>query len=131
MTFAAMHTAIESRFATLWTDKTVPVAYANVLFDPPPSPWLRLTVVDGGSFQASLGRNPLNRYVGIIYVSIFVMKDTGERAARAMADLIAPIFRQVSFSGIVCEVPYFRPVGPDGAYYNANLLCPYRYDVVE
>lgn len=131
MTFAAMHSAIEGRFATLWADKTVPVAYANVSFDPPDRPWMRLTVVDGPAFQASLGPSPLNRYTGIVYVSIFVLKDSGERAARALADLVAPIFRQVSFSGLTFDVPYFRPVGPDGIYYQGNLLCPYRFDVIE
>jgi hypothetical protein len=140
--FTAEHKALEVAFQAGWAahQATYPAAYANVPFTPPASsPWLRFTILSGEGNQIELGEDGMSRFPGALVAQIFVPKDTGERTARAIADLLDLIFKRQSFQTdtggrVVCETPSFITVPAtdtqlekDG-WEQFNWSCPYRRD---
>lgn len=132
MSFFADHTAIESRFETLWVDGSearTPVAYENVDFKPKAEEsFVRLTIIDGESRQASLEDSPLHRRIGIIVIQIFTRPGLGTQPAEALADYAAIIFRSVQFSGITCRSPEYRKIGEVEDWYQINVEVPFYVD---
>lgn len=141
----ARRAAIEDRFRTNWTaDATTlrtPVAFENapVLLTrvdqtasipkaPAGGSWVRLTVREGESNQVDLNSAPRVRELGRIILQIFVAKGNGTAAARAFADLAAPIFRRAQFAGITCRVPTVQAVGDTEGWWQLNVGWPYQAD---
>jgi hypothetical protein len=140
MSFADDANAIRSRFATEWPPlrPTVPVAYDNAAFDPAadardadgdPAPWVRLTIIPGDGFQASLGTPRVWRSTGLVTVQVFVPLGQGDGLARELADDVAGLFRGVSLSGLIFRAPSLTRIGADGAWYQINVATPYQADL--
>lgn len=131
MGYAQQRQDIETRFASQWAGAT-PIAYENVAFTPPNSSWVRLSILNGGAYQSSLGNgddNNLYREAGVISVSIFTMLNQGTGAARALADQAAAVFRGVDFgSGIKCGAPRITSVGADGKFFQTDVSIPFTRD---
>jgi hypothetical protein len=130
MSYEAERIAIENRFATAW-GATTPVAYQNVEFTPPTNPresWVRVSVLNGASFQASLGNNPLYRHPGVIDISIFTPTGEGGKRAAQLVDQATAVFRGAQFSGILCRAPDVREVGPSDGWFQTSVSIPYQRD---
>jgi hypothetical protein len=141
MGFATQANTIRNRFATLWPGLRpgVPVAFDNTAFDPAvdavdgmgnPIPWVRLTIVPGDGFQASLGTPKVWRSTGVVSVQVFVPAGDGDGTANELADDAASIFRGVNDSGVTFRAPALTRLGLDaaGAWYELNLATPYLSD---
>lgn len=127
--FEAERASIEAKFATGWANRT-PVAFDNNRFVPPASgAWVRLTIIPGDSFNASLGINHV-RNVGIISLQIFVPEDSGTRQARQLADQAAVILENQRFNGISTRAASLVRAGESGSYLQFNLNAPYYRDVI-
>ena len=140
MSFAADANAIRERFATQWfaLRPSVPVAYDNTAFDPAidarhpdgdPAPWLRLAVLPGDGFQASLGIPRVWRSTGVAVVQVFTSAGQGDGLANELADDAASVFRGVSLSGLVFRAPSLTRIGAEGAWYQVNVSTPYQSDL--
>lgn len=146
MAFVNARTAIGTLLTTNWVVSPggaarTPIAWPNVDFTPPRgSPWIRVAIIEGESFQLTLG-GPTNvhRHPGVVYVSVFVPQNTGDAAVRLLADQVAAIFRSVAVDGtdggtdevLRFRTPRLRPMGSaDGVYYQMNCEVPYVRDAI-
>lgn len=85
------------------------------------SEWVRVSTQNADAFQASLGSNPLFRYVGVLFVQIFVKPDIGSGRALELADTITTLFRAKRIGGIVFLVPKVQKVGVFKDWYQVNV----------
>lgn len=131
MGYESAHNAIRSRLSTNWSATTI--SYPNVEFRPPQGDvsWIRLTIQDGDSFQASMGAAAnIYRHPGAIIVNIFTPLNQGDKLALQYADSISAIFRswQDNGSGIRCGAPQVRQLGPDDKWYHVTVSVPFERD---
>lgn len=133
MTLSARHAAIRTRFKDFWAGQP-PTQFPNQKFTPPDnSTWMRLVIQDAGADWASMGDpgNNIVRNVGQVTVQIFAPSGDGEGLALEIADLALAVFRswRDATTGLRFEVPpYVRQIGPDGKWYQINVVAPYRFD---
>ncbi len=139
MTFTADANAIRTHFDAEWLGlrPEAPVAYDNIAFDPAvdavdafgnPVPWVRLTLIPGDGFQASLGTPKVWRSTGVVSVQIFVPVGQGDGTARELADDAAGVFRGQLVEGVTFRAPSLTRIGPEGAWYQINVATPYQSD---
>ena len=138
MRFAQIAGAIRARFSTEWPQlrPSAPVAYDNTAFDPTRdaldaggrnlASWVRLTIIPGDGFQASLGTPRVWRATGIVVVQVFSPLGEGDGSAYSLADDVAAIFRGVTVQGVVFRAPSLTHIGPDGAWYQINVATPFQ-----
>ncbi|MEE9140767.1 MAG: phage tail terminator-like protein [Alphaproteobacteria bacterium] len=134
MAFAATANVIRSRFATEFATArpTVPIHYDNVAGDPPAaSSWVRLTVVEGDSFQVAMGSTRRFRDTGVAIVQVFTPLGSGDGEAREIADDVQGIFKGLTVSGVVFRKPRAARIGPDGRFYQVNVTIPFQADEIE
>ncbi len=110
---------------------SIPVAYENVPFEPTSGQaWVRLTILTGSGRNASLG-STLNRWSGVIDVSIFVPQGGALGDALRLADVVGGIFKNASLSeGIRCRVPSIRSLGTKNGWSQINVSIPYQRDEI-
>lgn len=123
--------AVEIRLNAGWT--TTPIRYENVAFIETNEPYVALYVLDGEGHQISLGTVALRRWVGVIFVQIFVKQDTGSRLAKSYANTIGALFDRAEFSvgvsGLIrCRVPSIHEVGITNGWYQINVSVPFIRD---
>lgn len=127
MSFEAAQIAIESRLAANFT--AYPIKWQNVVFDEETeSIFVDLQVKEHDSERASLGPNPLHRSLGIISINVYVPENSGTATGRGIADDLAAIFRDASFSGIICRSPVVRNIGSYEGHYVINMSVPFHRD---
>lgn len=142
MSFAETAEAIRTRFADEWplVRPSVSVAYDNTAFNPEldardgnnnPAPWVRLTIVPGEGFLASLGTPRVWRATGVVVLQVFVPLARGDGLAYALADDVADIFRGVRVAGAVFRAPALTRIGPEGAWYQLNVATPFQADLAD
>lgn len=117
MNYSEEKVAIEQYFESNWSH--TPIVFENGE-SINTSEWVRLTILNGEAFQASLGDNPAFRHIGVVIVSIFIPKDVGSGRALQLADLVDSIFRLATISGIVFRVPQIKKIG-GGDWYQVNV----------
>jgi hypothetical protein len=119
---------------TYTTEKNVIEAYLNANFtgvrlayendemtDVSVNEWIRVSIQNADAFQASLGSNPLFRYLGILYFQIFTRPDIGSGRAIEIADMLSALFRAVKVSGITFKTPKLQKLGVRNGWYQVNL----------
>ena len=132
MTYAVAHAAIRTRFETQW-GATTAVQFPNVKFNVPNSSWVRLNIEQAGANWAGFGdpgNNP-ERNFGQVTMQIFTESGEGEGTALALADAARAVFRswRDAASGVRFLVPpYARQIGPDGKWYQTNVVAPFQFD---
>jgi len=133
MSFADERQAIEGRLAANYSSTSI--KYENVPFNQPASSaWVSLEILSGDGGQASLGgAQAIHRYGGVIQITIYTPEDTGTDAARTIADILEPIFRQKQFSqdnsGVIhTATPSFYSLGVVGGWYRSVVSIPYFRD---
>lgn len=133
MTHAQLRQFIEARIAANWT--STPVTYDNLDYAPAQgASWVRVTILDGAGNRISLGASGANvaltRFVGVVVVSIFTPGAIGTATARAYADTLDTLFRDVSADGIIYGTPYLTAVGRSEGWYQLNITIPFQWDDV-
>ena len=113
-----------------WSETVgLPVAYDNVPFDSTKyDEWVRVTVLNGDSFEAAVGSNCV-RNTGLITVQIFTNQWDGSSACRQYADQIADIFKGVVDKDVTYRAGALTRVGHDGDFFQMNIVIPYQHDV--
>ncbi len=132
MNHAAISNIIRARVATqIATGLAIPVAYDNVQFVPPNSgSYIQASVIFGQSQQVSLGGPGQKRFrhIGLLTINIFAPVNTGDGAMLGTAGSVEALFRAVTVSGVVFQVPNVLRVGQDGKYYQIAVQCPFYAD---
>lgn len=134
MSLQTINTAILTRFANEWDTDDAAVLYPNS--DPagiPPSdksPWVRINVLPGEAFTATLNgpAGPEYRYPGIIMVQVFTNVNIGNGVAQRLADKVADIFRGQEFSGVTCRASSFNQIGDLDGWFQVNVLTEFYFD---
>lgn len=130
--FDDLETTIITYFEEEWVSARpdVPVAWDNIEFDPSDNddPWIRFSILDGNSVQASIGNDPFFRAIGIVEIQIFTPTGGGTLVSRELASDIGAIFRRVQIGGITFRAPSLSRVGPDGKWFQQNVSIPYYSD---
>ena len=96
---------IEDFFRANWSH--TPIAFENGEMDSD-GEWVRLTIVNGDAFQASMGDNPAFRYPGVVYVHIRTRKDIGSGRAIQLADYVDNLFKNLVLTNLRFKVPQIR-----------------------
>jgi len=137
---------ILTRFNAQWAvthPSDVPVAWPNSPFDPANVAdydplyhigWVRITVLPGESFQASMsGATKRWRTPGEVIVQVFTPAGTDEENATHIADDAVAALRGVTVSGLVltAATPIVVGMDPTGAWYQINVRTVFRYDTLQ
>lgn len=137
MTFEAERVAIEGRFHAQWLTGSpaalrTPVGWDGHTFKPPTDESsIRLTILDGDSFNASFGDPGSNkvRYAGAVMLEVYTVGGQGSNAAQALKDLIRPIFTNWRSGDLLFRT--MRQVSaPDTTppYYKITVHFPFQRD---
>lgn len=131
--FDRIRKLIESRFKTWWDANGggVPVQWDGAPFSQPSSKtWVRLVILNGEGFQASIGSSRLEKQPGVAVVSVVVPVNAGTSAALALADKAADALRyEVMTDGVVTvqmEAPYVTRGAPEESHLMVN--CNVRFE---
>jgi hypothetical protein len=134
--FALFEQAVQDRMATQWAAgsyASIPVVYDNQIHgrEKEKNPYLVLTILEGDGDQMSMGPEPVDVFVGVIAVQIFVREGTNSRLSRELGDAVSAIFRghqfQITGSGwITCKTPSYARVGMADGWYQANVYIPFE-----
>lgn len=116
----------------------LPVLYPDTKSVPPTTGkgWVRVMVQHGSGGQATLsnaaGRRRF-RHTGIVFVQIFTDRGDG----MVLADQLASVAKN-AFEGVTTDpgrVTFYRvrvrEVGPDGQWFQTNVLADFEYDEVK
>lgn len=125
--------AIYQEFLTAW-GATSPFTFENEAYTPTAGvSWVRLSVRHNTSLQDSIGGVGNRKFErsGRVFIQIFTPLDRGLRPADALTATARAIFEGVRVSGIVFYSPVIREIGPDGAWLQVNVECPFDYQEVK
>ncbi len=132
MTNSIIEGIFETALKTLTTYiRTDNVAWPNKTFSrPSENGWYEIDHIPGEPYQAALGEDAPNRWVGIYQITICVKIDSGKVAANARYEAIAGLFSRGSiFSGVEIERVYSGPEGPEEDHYRLPVRIVYRADI--
>lgn len=132
-----MTTPIEVRniilnaFIDGWAGQTE-VAYDNMEFDPPDgdTAWVRLSVKPTFRTIASLGQEGNRRFrgFGMVIVQVFVPTNSATYNSDVLADAVLDIFEGKKIDGVWFQDTRIEQVGPDGKWFQQNVLADFIYD---
>ena len=139
-TFEQAYDEVLTTFKTAWDVPGHPVDYPNVtptLTVPPAgdsSPWARVTITGLPPSARSLTGLSTARYTrnGLLIVQIFVPLGEGLAEAYNLSKIVADAFegvhtpRQVWFRNVRVQ-----EIGPDGEWFQTNVLVDFTYDEVK
>lgn len=142
MSAVLLREAVGTMFSAGWT--ATPIAWPNRPFEPPDGAWVRVTFLDGQTFQAEIGGSVnQDRKTGFVVVGVFAELEKGDKPALELAEQVAQLFRDnkyLTLTGNVGRVLFRRPnvqnIGPDGrgvqdsSNYQVNVTVPYVLDFV-
>lgn len=102
---------------------------------PPGLPWLRVSVQHVGGSQASLGDlSGKRRQVknGFVSVQVFTPAGDGMRQMDPLVDVVLDAYRTGGSTpgGVHFREARFSEIGKDGAWFQANCLIDFEYDVI-
>lgn len=98
---------IEEYFRTGWTHTPITFENGESFED---EEWVRLTISNGRSFQASMGDNPAFRHYGVVYVQIYTKTNVGSGRALELADFADTMFRNLVLTNLRFKVPQVRRI---------------------
>jgi hypothetical protein len=137
MTLETERIAIEGRCQTLWLNDDspptalTPIGFSSHKFEPTEAGnSARLTIRNGVATAESIGSPGTNlvRNIGVIMIQIFVPGGGGEATVRPLAETAMGIFRNVTFGGITCWVPYVSSQMEDAPFLIWTVVAPFKRD---
>ena len=136
MTFEEFRDFAETKFGTDWTStpiefENIPESTALVSAKESKSPWVRFTIRDGDGQRKTIGSDsPVNRYVGVIIVQIFVAQKTGTATARGYADDVAADWNGFTQPCLEFRTPSIAVPGEIGGWFQINVSIPFQNDEI-
>jgi len=136
MTYEAQDNAIRTKYSVDFAaGSNYPTSFpnSNDFTKPTNSPWVQFIIQDAGANQISMGDpgNNFHRHTGLLTLMIHTPINQGDALSLQIVDEISAIFRgwQDPTSRVFFRLPPFpRRIGPDGKWYQINLLCPFERD---
>lgn len=122
MSFLQEKLDIENHFRNNWTDTHI--CYENDQFTGD-TEWVRISMQNAESFQVTLGDNPYFRYIGVLFVQIFIKPDVGSGRALFLADKVEAIFRNLTLGKIQFKVPTIDKIPVTEDWYQVNVNIPF------
>lgn len=132
---------ILTAFAAAWASKTPavnggavpPVKYDQVASSEPPqdTPWARVTVMHATGTQRSMGTvgSRLFSRTGVVTVQVFVPGGQGLALADRLGKIALDAFEGQHTPGDVWfRDATLREVGPDGPWWQTNVVATFAYD---
>jgi hypothetical protein len=132
--FLAVDSAILTRFRQNFTEAGVEVMLPNEASTTHDAlKWVRVTILHGDGFQASVNSPRMHRRSGDIIFSVFTRPNIGFGEGMRTVDLINAIYQGVSESSpkIRYRTPYLNVLGLEGNWYGMNLHVPFEWDSTE
>lgn len=132
MSYESERAAIEGRWAAQWT--ATASDYEGVAFTVPNpaagNSWARIRILNGTAVQASTGapNSNVHRHPGVIVINLFSPSGVGTKAARALGDTAAAIFRNQVFGGVHCLAASVASNGVDGPWLQTTISIPFYRD---
>lgn len=95
--------------------------------------WVRVTVLPGKPFQASISGKVRWRTPGVVLVQIFTLAGMGEEQGVEIADDVVSALRGVTVTGVVLTASSVEFVGMDEtrAWTQHNVRTDFRYDTLQ
>jgi hypothetical protein len=127
--FDKIRELIETRWQTELSSLTT--EYENVAFDRKGNTeWVKLTILDGDAFSATLGSTKKVKHPGILVASIFTPRGAGSKDSRVIADSISDAFRNTRVINAGLEIDFGTPTPSNGDpgdpnYYMKNVNVPF------
>lgn len=119
--------AVRTQFDTNWIG-TEPIQYPNQRFIPPSgSSWLRLEMTQGEARNASLGINHI-RYIGVIWIGVYIPNGTGLANGFELAERAAAIFENQIFDRVHCWAASIKDAGIYSGWRQITVTIPYWHD---
>lgn len=136
MSFASERSAIETRFHTEWLTGSpaalrTPVGFDGHAFEPPTDEAsVRLTILNGQGFNQSMGDPGSNivRYAGVVMIQVFTPGGQGSSAARALVDLIEPIFTNWRSGNLLFRSMSLGSPDQSAPFYMVPVSFPFQRD---
>lgn len=136
-TFAEARDAMAKLFTDAWklANPTFPIIYDDLGEPQIPKtekPWARLTIRHNRGEQETLA-NPLGQRLfsrdGLVTVQIFTPRGEGLTRAYILAKVAADAFEgQATPNGVWFRSVRLREVGPDGNWYQVNVIADFEYN---
>ncbi len=114
------------------------VLYEDDLQEPPLNAnFLRFTIINGESEQASLGpTDALERSFDMMSIQVFTVAGQGGQKATTLADLVADIFRRQDLAAetggrVLCRSAKIRILGSsdNASHFQVNVSIPFMRDL--
>lgn len=135
--YATEQQAIMTRLESQWAERT-PIAWPNSEYPPKGTAnsaydgvtYIEPIVNRQDAFNADISTTRRVRHPGLLTVNVRVAPNTGDETALEYGDLIAAIYRNVTFSGITFRAPTVRDIGREGPWYRVQVDCPFWRDSI-
>ncbi len=132
MTRSEAKNVLLKEFITEYAEAT-PVAYTNNenFTKPSNSSWVRFSIQNNDSFQATLGIAPVRRFerLGLITAQVFIPVNTGTYEGDILCESIINIFEGKRFGIIVCGTGVYSETGvTETDWFQFNIIIPYDFD---
>ena len=132
MNVETLGNTIRGKFNTLATAQSWEVHYDNEKgFEQPEGTWIRFSIIDGESVQASLGSSKRHRSFGVAVAQIFTKIGIGDKEAREIADLIVTAFRSTTEDSVTYRTPYITVLGRVEDQLQVNVTIPYYIEDIQ
>lgn len=116
---------IREQIETKWqTDLSgITTEYENTPFDRKGiSDWVRLTLLDGAAFTATIGSSTKKiKQPGVLVASCFVLRGAGTKTIKDRMDTIADVFRNLRLTSGGLEIDFQTPTPANGDPGDPNL----------
>lgn len=135
-TFAEAYGEILTKFKAAWDTTGFDALYPNLAGDPPtdPAPWARVSISHSPGSQ-TLGDDTTGRRYeryGLLLVQVFVPTGEGLPRALNLAKIITDAFEGATTpSGVWFRNVRVNEVGPDGSWYQVNVIAEFTYDEIK
>lgn len=131
LTFAQARDEIQTLFRTAWLfgAPTVPLKYDDVTSPPPNDPsWARIQVRHNLGGNDAIG-NRLRRRSGVVTIQIFTTFGGGLASADVLGKVAVDAFHgKATPGGAWFRNVRLNEVGPDGKWFQTNVLADFEYN---
>lgn len=129
MGYDAFRQSVQQQVRDNWT--TTPILYDASQAVPQNEDWIRITMIDADSFQASIGGGSGGvkyRHPGAVVLEVFTSEREGSGKAMRYADTLAAVFRGQTVGGALFRSPTVRQIGAQEGWYRVHVICPFQRD---
>lgn len=135
-TFSEAYNDILTIFKDAWDTTGYDTIYSNVTGDPPETqvPWARVNIQHGFGDQTLGDASSKIRYTrtGLFFGQLFMPTGEGLPELYDLAKLIADAYEGKSTpNGVWFRNVRVNEVGPDGSWYQINVIAEFTYDEVK